>query len=39
MYDRKAPLSAPWMTRWSYVDVIVMTCEMPVLLIMSGGKA
>ncbi|GIV60834.1 MAG: hypothetical protein KatS3mg043_1923 [Rhodothermaceae bacterium] len=39
MYLRKAPLSAPWMMRWSYVEVMVITCEIPVLPMSSGGMA
>lgn len=28
---RNSPEAAPWMTRWSYVEVSVMTLEMPSL--------
>ena len=26
---RNCPLSAPWMMRWSYVEVMVMTFDSP----------
>ncbi len=31
MIRRNSPEAAPWITRWSYVEVSVMTLEMPSL--------
>ncbi len=31
MRARKRPDSAPWMMRWSYVEVIVMTFSAPII--------
>ncbi len=39
MRARNAPDSAPWMMRWSYVDVIVITFETPSSARTSGSVA
>ena len=37
MSRRKAPLSAPWITRWSYVEVTVITFDTPHTFSSSAG--